>query len=210
MLEFNHSPAPGTNGQTVNNSMFSMLNMNMHEVAATRQNPFHLLTHSGGPLLHNINDLKTQTNVASSSSSSSHTGSTSFRTSASPNNSLKPNVSAASPSSSSSSSASGTPHGINDILNRPGALTTPVSTTLGTALAGALPRFSLGAAAVAGGMYFGSANGNLHKLAAGLGDLSSRHLYWPSVVQNQALWRDRLSGSGENCCHQFLKFKLML
>lgn len=119
-------------------------------------------------------------------------------------------VSASSPSSNSSGSSSvGTPHGIQDILSRPTSfgpgITPPssgaVSAALGTALAtGTLPRFSLaGAAAVAAsqGMYFNAANSNLHKLAAGLGDLSTRHLYWPQMVQNQALWRERLSGSGK-------------
>lgn len=84
-----------------------------------------------------------------------------------------------------------TPHGINDILSRPVAMNTPVSSALGTALAGAIPRFSLNAAAVAaGGMYFGPTNGGLHKLTAG-------QLYWNSMVQNQALWRERLAGSGK-------------
>ncbi|RWS12837.1 homeobox protein Nkx-6.2-like protein [Dinothrombium tinctorium] len=196
MLEFN-GPS-GSGGQTVNNSMLSMLNMNMHEVAA-RQNPFHLLGHSPGPLsaLHSMADLKSHANVTAAATTASGL----YRREGSPNSILKTcTTSAASPSSSSSSSASGTPHGINDILNRPATISTPVTATLGT-LAGALPRFSLGAAAVAaGGMYFGPTNGGLHKLAAGLQDLSGRHLYWPSMVQNQALWRERLSGSvNQNC-----------
>lgn len=133
-------------------------------------------------------------------------------------------TSASSPSSNSSGSSVGTPHGIQDILSRPtsfGPGVTPnsaavsVSAALGTALAtGALPRFSLaGAAAVAAsqGMYFNAAaaaNSNLHKLAAGLGDLSSRHLYWPQMVQNQALWRERFSGSGKVTFFDTLEFDL--
>ncbi|KAH9362690.1 hypothetical protein HPB48_001213 [Haemaphysalis longicornis] len=83
------------------------------------------------------------------------------------------------------SSASGTPHGINDILGRP-----PGAAGLGAI---GLPRFGLGAA----GVYFNPANGALHKM--GLAELPGRpHLYWPGVVQNPALWRDRLaSASGE-------------
>jgi len=69
------------------------------------------------------------------------------------------------------------------------AVSAPVTSTLGTSLAGALPRFSIGAAAVAGGMYFPS-NGGLHKLAA-------NQLYWNSLVQNQALWRERFAGGGK-------------
>ena len=162
----------------------------MHEVAG-RQNPFHLLGHSTGPLsaLHSMTDLKSQASAAAVTAS----GSSVYKTSNSPVCPIKPCVtSAASPNSSSSSSGSGTPHGINDILSRPVAMTTPVNATLGTALAGALPRFNIGAAAVAGGMYFGPTNGGLHKLAA-------NQLYWNTMVQNPALWRERLSNSNQNC-----------
>ncbi|XP_077543462.1 HGTX homeodomain transcription factor [Haemaphysalis longicornis] len=80
------------------------------------------------------------------------------------------------------SSASGTPHGINDILGRP-----PGAAGLGAI---GLPRFGLGAA----GVYFNPANGALHKM--GLAELPGRpHLYWPGVVQNPALWRDRLASA---------------
>lgn len=44
-----------------------------------------------------------------------------------------------------------------------------------------------------------AASTGLHKLAAGLaGDLSGRapQFYWPQMVQNQAIWRDRLSNAG--------------
>jgi len=167
--------------------MLSMINMNMHEVAG-RQNPFHILGHSTGPLsaLHSMAELKSHANAAAVAASESN----SYRGPGSPICSIKPCVtSAASPNSSSSSSGSGTPHGINDILSRPVAMTAPVNATLGTALAGALPRFNIGAAA---GMYFGPSNGGLHKLAAG-------QLYWNSMVQNPALWRERLSNSGQNC-----------
>ncbi|RWS22507.1 homeobox protein Nkx-6.2-like protein [Leptotrombidium deliense] len=181
-----------------------MFSMNMYDMTNARQNPFHLLAHSPGPLsaLHTMADLKSQANAAAAAAVAASTASGSnYRVTNSPNSILKSCVtSAASPSSSSSSSASGTPHGINDILSRPATLTTPVTAALGP-LASALPRFSLNAAAVAaGGMYFAPTNGNLHKLAAGLSDLSGRHLYWPSMVQNQALWRERLAGSvNQNC-----------
>lgn len=73
-----------------------------------------------------------------------------------------------------------------------------------SALGAALqPRFSF---AGSQGMYFNpaaaaaaAASTGLHKLAAGLaGDLSGRapQFYWPQMVQNQAIWRDRLSNAG--------------
>lgn len=66
------------------------------------------------------------------------------------------------------------------------------------------PRFSF---AGTQGMYFNpaaaaaaAASSGLHKLAAGLaGDPSGRgaQFYWPQMVQNQAIWRDRLSNAGK-------------
>ncbi|XP_023218473.1 homeobox protein Nkx-6.2-like [Centruroides vittatus] len=83
-------------------------------------------------------------------------------------------------------SQSATPHGINDILSRPSVTSAPSLGTLS-----ALPRFSLG---VGAGMYFGPANGGLHKL--GLSELQGRpHLYWPGMMQNPALWRDRFASA---------------
>lgn len=79
--------------------------------------------------------------------------------------------------------SSGTPHGINDILGRPVGAAPP---TLGTTL-GALPRLGLGMSAA--GMYFGGPK-------LGLGDLPGRpHIYWPNVLQSQALWRDRFASA---------------
>ncbi|CAL1295450.1 unnamed protein product [Larinioides sclopetarius] len=77
--------------------------------------------------------------------------------------------------------SSGTPHGINDILGRPVSTSAP---TLGTL--SALPRLSLGMGA---GMYFGGPK-------VGLGDFPGRpHIYWPNVLQSQALWRDRFASA---------------
>ncbi|XP_074593722.1 uncharacterized protein LOC141849338 isoform X2 [Brevipalpus obovatus] len=237
MLDFETGQPANVNTAS---SMLSMLNMNMTDMSNGRQNPFHLLGHSAGPLsaLHTMADLKphpqhlhqpssqhiSQSSAISSSApvitlpitsttsppNSSVTGpliiqspssgiitsqSSCNRTSDSPMGHPKSCFnSAASPNSSSSSSpgASATPHGINDILSRPLAVNGPVTSTLGPSLAGALPRFSIGAAAVAGGMYFPS-NGGLHKLAA-------NQLYWNSLVQNQALWRERFAGGvNQNC-----------
>lgn len=199
MLEFGNSSANTSN--TTTNQMLSMINMNMHEAATARQNAFHLLGSSAGPLsaLHSMADLKVNTGVSPSTmSSNSH-----YRNSPPPTHkqSLPTTTSSSSPSaissSSTSSAASGTSHYINDILSRPSATfaANQPNTALNTALAGALPRFGLGAAAVAGGMYFSPTNGLSHKLAS-LGDLSGRHLYWPSMVQNQAIWRERLAGAG--------------
>lgn len=87
-----------------------------------------------------------------------------------------------------SSSSSGTPHGINDILGRPIATTAPLGALT------ALPRLGLAgmAGAAAAGMYFGGPK-------VGLGDFPGRpHIYWPNVLQSQALWRDRFaSAAGE-------------
>ncbi|XP_054167133.1 homeobox protein Nkx-6.2-like isoform X1 [Oppia nitens] len=187
-------------------SMLSMINMNMHDAATARQNAFHLLGSSTGPLsaLHSMTDLKVNTGVSPSSlTTNSHYS----RSSPSLNikQSIATTTASSSPSaissSSTSSAASGTSHYIHDILSRPSAAlaATQTNTAFNTALAGALPRFSLGAAAVAGGMYFNQANGLSHKLAS-LGDLSGRHLYWPSMVQNQALWRERLAGAVSQTC----------
>lgn len=78
--------------------------------------------------------------------------------------------------------SSGTPHGINDILGRPAATSAPsLSTTLG------LPRLGLGMGAA--GMYFSGPK-------LGLADLPGRpHIYWPNVLQSQALWRDRFASA---------------
>lgn len=169
-------------------------------------NAFHLLGSSTGPLsaLHSMTDLKVNTGVSPSQlQANSH-----YRSSPPPG--LKQSLAAATTSSSSpsgisssstSSAASGTSHYIHDILSRPSATfpTNQSNQALNSALAGALPRFNLGAAAVAAqGMYFSQTNGLSQKLAS-LGDLSGRHLYWPSMVQNQALWRERLAGAGKNC-----------
>ncbi|XP_070386801.1 homeobox protein Nkx-6.2-like isoform X2 [Dermacentor albipictus] len=94
------------------------------------------------------------------------------------------------------SSASGTPHGINDILGRPQAAAAAAAAAAAGLGAIGLPRFGLGAA----GVYFNPANGALHKM--GLAELPGRpHLYWPGVVQNPALWRDRLASASvaQNC-----------
>jgi hypothetical protein len=196
MLEFGNSTATAQANNA--SSMLSMINMNMHEAATARQNAFHLLGSSTGPLsaLHSMADLKVSAGVSPSGIATTHYRNSpppTFKQSMATTSSSSPSAIS---SSSTSSAASGTSHYINDILSRPATLTAAQSNAaLGTALAGALPRFSLGAAAVAGGMYFSPTNGLSHKLAS-LSDLSSRHLYWPSMVQNQALWRERLAGAG--------------
>lgn len=83
-------------------------------------------------------------------------------------------------------------------------MTTASAASSLSALGAALqPRFSFPASQ---GMYFNpaaaaaaAASSGLHKLAAGLaGDLSGRapQFYWPQMVQNQAMWRDRLQNAG--------------
>lgn len=207
----------------LNMNIHEARNHHHHHHPASHPHPFQFLgsnaSHAPLSALHSMTDLKNlSTNVPSAAGTNNssfsprnhspinHKSNTANITTAT---TVATTTSASSPSSNSSGSSVGTPHGIQDILSRPtsfGPGVTPnsatVSAALGTALAtGALPRFSLaGAAAVAAsqGMYFNAAaaNSNLHKLAAGLGDLSTRHLYWPQMVQNQALWRERFSGSG--------------
>src|SRR5699024_1048436 len=109
-------------------------------------------------------------------------------------------------SSSSSSpvpcSTAATSHYINDILSRPTSLNQAVpSNTFSSALSGTLPRFPLGS--VPGSVCFSAAaaaaNGLNHKMTP-LNDLQGRHLYWPSMVQNSNLWRERLATAGK--CNQ--------
>ncbi|KAH7983795.1 homeobox protein Nkx-6.2 [Rhipicephalus sanguineus] len=148
-------------------SMLSMLNME-----SSRSNAFLL----GSPplaALHSMTDIR--------ASQASYTASSSA-------------LKAQSSLSCAYSSASGTPHGINDILGRPQAAAAAAAAA-GLGAIG-LPRFGLGAA----GVYFNPANGALHKM--GLAELPGRpHLYWPGVVQNPALWRDRLASASvaQNC-----------
>ncbi|KAI1278000.1 Homeobox protein Nkx-6.1 [Halotydeus destructor] len=144
----------------------------------------------------------------------------------SPLQSFKGCLTSASSPSSNSSSGPATPHGIQDILSRPapfvtcgqggqggGGVMVPTSATatssaaLGNALsaaaaATALPRFSLGAAAVAAqNLYFNQASGGLQKLAAGLaGDLGRQQFYWPAMAHNQAIWRERIAGQVAQSC----------
>jgi len=192
------APAPPNNAS----SMLSMINMNnvMHE-AANRQNPFHLLGSSTGPLsaLHSMADLKVNTGVSPSSiSSCPSTPITAalLRPSSSPfppplpHRLLQPSVRRQHHRPLRELLITSTTSWV--VRRRPPSR--PLRLSLNTALAGALPRFSLPAAVQ--GMYFNSTNGLSHKLATSFGDLSGRHLYWPSMVQNQALWRERLAGAG--------------
>lgn len=74
----------------------------------------------------------------------------------------------------------GTPHGINDILSRPVA----------NINVNALPRFNLN---MSTGMYFNPAAAAFSKPGS-LAELTARpSLYWPSMMQNPAAWRDRLA-----------------
>ncbi|XP_064485112.1 homeobox protein Nkx-6.2-like [Ornithodoros turicata] len=167
MLEFNSGASPATSAS----SMLSMLNVNME---SSRPNAF-LLGNPPLAALHSMADLK-------ASASQAH-----YTPASQP---LKPQTAL----SCAYTMASGTPHGINDILGRPIGQTAVGPAASLSAIG--LPRFGLG---VGAGMYFNPANG-LHKM--GLSDLPGRpHLYWPSVVQNPSLWRDRLSSASvpQNC-----------
>lgn len=196
MLELNAAGPPAQ--PTTASSMLTMLNM-------THDRPgLNLLGQPGaaGPLsaLHSMADLKHHHHHHPAAFAARHhhhhqpqhsspTGGPVVVTSESPTG-CKPSAAQSSPSSNSSS-LPGTPHGIQDILSRP-APTGPPATGPTGLLAGALPRFSLGAAVAAQNMQYLS-----HKLAAGLAtDLSRQQFYWPAMAQNQALWRERIAGQG--------------
>lgn len=86
------------------------------------------------------------------------------------------------------SNNSGTPHGINDILNRPTTLS--ASAPLGSL--GPLSHFPIG---VSSGVYFGASNNGLHKIS--ISDLPGRStVYWP----NPEIWRDRFSTQSMSSC----------
>ena len=104
-----------------------------------------------------------------------------------------------------SSSASATSHYINDILSRPaslvaaGSMANSPNGSFGSALANSLPKFPL--PSVPGSVCFNAAaaaaaaNGLGHKINS-LNELPNRHIYWPSMVQNSNLWRERLANAG--------------
>lgn len=101
----------------------------------------------------------------------------------------------------SSSTSSSTSHYINDILSRPAQLPPNLSPS---AFGNALPRFALSGvsngvcfnAAAATAAAAAAANGLGHKIGT-LNDLQSRHIYWPSMVQNSNLWRERIANAGK-------------
>lgn len=175
------------------NSMLSMINLNLHD--ANKQ--FHLFNQQSSPLnaLHNMSDLKlsaTQQDLVDNA--------TYQHQNSNAKTSLAPIVSSSSSSPVPTSSA--TSHYIHDILSRPASLATNHPTnTFSSALAGALPKFPLGtmpssvcfnAAAAAAAV---AANGVSHKIGS-INDLQNRHIYWPSMMQNPNLWRERFANAG--------------
>ncbi len=192
------SPCQQTNGheaQCNTQHFLPMLNLNEANKSA-----FNLFGQSSSPLsaLHNMSDLSCKLNL----SSSALTDTSSYHHQ-SPLN-VKSSMGLTTSSSSSSPtpcSTSATSHYINDILSRPTSFNTAVpGNTFGGALSGTLPRFPL--ASVPGSVCFSAAaaaaNGLGHKMGS-LNDLQGRHLYWPSMVQNSNLWRERLATAG-TCC----------
>ncbi|GAB6031567.1 nK6 homeobox [Chamberlinius hualienensis] len=84
------------------------------------------------------------------------------------------------------SQANATPHGINDILNRQ---------TSAAFAVGSLPRLNLN---MGSGMYFNPAAAAAAAASftkpGSLADFAARpSLYWPSMMQSPAVWRDRLA-----------------
>ena len=202
------SPCQQTNGheaQCNTQHFLPMLNLNEANKSA-----FNLFGQSSSPLsaLHNMSDLSCKLNL----SSSALTDTSSYHHQ-SPLN-VKSSMGLTTSSSSSSPtpcSTSATSHYINDILSRPTSFNTAVpGNTFGGALSGTLPRFPL--ASVPGSVCFSAAaaaaNGLGHKMGS-LNDLQGRHLYWPSMVQNSNLWRERLATAG-TCCVTPTMFILFL
>uniref|UniRef100_T1J7W0 Homeobox domain-containing protein n=1 Tax=Strigamia maritima TaxID=126957 RepID=T1J7W0_STRMM len=171
MLELN---PPATSAASAS-SMLSMLNMD----AASRQSAFVL---SNPPLaaLHTMTEMKSamlhsySAAAAAAAASGIHTHGLSKGPAG---------LASSPPGTTATNSVSGTPHGINDILSRPsGAL-------------GALPRFNLSTS-----MYFSPAAAAVgFKNPGSLAELTTRPpIYWPTMMQNPAAWRDRLSFATAN------------
>lgn len=95
-----------------------------------------------------------------------------------------------SPQTSQHSQGQSNPHGIDSILSRP----TPVTSAQLNALGGAMPRFSIAAAAANMAQYLSQNQGA--QMKSNHGALVDRtHLYWPGLqglVANPMAWRDRL------------------
>ncbi|KPM05506.1 homeobox protein Nkx-6.3-like protein [Sarcoptes scabiei] len=113
------------------------------------------------------------------------------------------------------SSTSATSHYINDILNRPATLanssslsnssTTMSGVTFSNALTGSIPKFPLtnvpsGVCFSAAAAAAAAANGFGNNKINPLNDLQSRHIYWPSMVQNSNLWRERFANAVNQSC----------
>lgn len=184
----------GHEGHCNTQHFLPMLNLNEANKSA-----FNLFGQSSSPLsaLHSMSDLTCKLNLSTSGladASSYHQSSMNVKSSMG----LSTSSSSSSPTPCSSSATS---HYINDILSRPTSFNTAVPcSTFGSALSGALPRFPL--TSVPGTVCFSAAaaaaNGLGHKMGS-LSDLQGRHLYWPSMVQNSNLWRERLATAGTPC-----------
>ncbi|XP_059621101.1 homeotic protein empty spiracles [Phlebotomus argentipes] len=96
--------------------------------------------------------------------------------------------------SQSNQTGTANPHGIDNILSRPPPVT---SAGLSALTGGAMPRFSIAAAAAGMAQYLQQSQQG--PLKAHSGSLVDRpHLYWPGLqglVANPMAWRDRLAGS---------------
>lgn len=166
-------------------SMLSMINLNLHEASK-----FNLFSQQSSP------------------PPSLNAGGNMTEGSKLPEYPKLPVSSSASSSPVPCSTSNATSHYIHDILSRPASLISSSSATSGmatntfsSALASTLPKFPLAtvpssavcfsaaAAAVA-------ANGISHKIGS-LNDLQTRPIYWPSMMQNSNLWRERFANAGK-------------
>ncbi|CAM1316554.1 NKX6-1 (predicted) [Pycnogonum litorale] len=199
MLEFNtavSSSSGGVTGTPSASSMLSMLNMNIQD-ATNRQSAFVLGNTAPLAALHTMTEMKSAMLAHSypgvHGNGLKSSAGAAAAVAAAMGLTANPSVSNA---MTTSSSALATPHGINDILNRSTAAAAAAATALGTT---GLSRLNaLNVSTSAAGMYFNPAAAAVAQ-ATGfqkpLAELAARqHLYWPSMLHNHPVWRDRFCG----------------
>lgn len=219
------SPTAGGGATTAGSasSMLSMINMNIQEAAARGQGAFMLGSPAAAaPLaaLHTMTEMKSAMLGYPGSKAAmtpgiglAHASPAVTTTSAA----------AAAAASLAAAAAAGTPHGINDILGRStaaaaamaaalsggvGGTTTTMTTAAGGALTSRINALNsvssaAAAAAAAAGMYFNpaaaaaaAAAGSFQKPLADLA-AARQHLYWPGMIHNHSVWRDRFCSNSE-------------
>lgn len=202
MLEFNTpvTSSSSTGGTQSASNMLSMLNMNIQD-AANRQNAFVLGNTAPLAALHTMTEMKSamlahsyqqgsQTNGMKQSASTAAMAAA-MGLSPAAANSLANSLAA-------SGALAGTPHGINDILSRStsAAAAAAAAAALGTNNLSRMNALSVSSAA---GMYFNPAVATAAGFQKPLADFAAarQHLYWPSMLHNHSVWRDRFCGNSK-------------